>query len=130
MYHQRHVQKQEIYLLLVQLSLTSPLHSLIIGRVALANANKPEKVGSSFLVSLPKWANFLFCEPQILNFLSEHNIAIPSSRRKLAIKFMLGPLPELKQLGASIPAPSLSSASSASLTFKLAKNISHSQNPD
>jgi len=52
-----------------------------------------------------------------LNFLSEHNIAILSSRRKLTIKFMLEQLQELKRLGASIPAPSLSSASSPSLTL-------------
>jgi hypothetical protein len=52
MLHQKHGQKQERYLLLVQLSVTSPLHDLIIGRVALADANKPDKVGSSFLVSL------------------------------------------------------------------------------
>jgi len=51
MHHQRHGHKQERYLLLVQLSATSPLHGLIIGRVALANINKPDKVGSSFLVS-------------------------------------------------------------------------------
>jgi len=44
-------------------------------------------------------------------------IAIPSSRRKLTIKFMLEKLRELKQLGASIPAPSLSSASSPPLTL-------------
>jgi len=43
------------------------------------------------------------CVTKILNFLSEHNIAIPSSRRKLTIKFMLEKLQELKQLGASIP---------------------------
>jgi len=48
---------------------------------------------------------------KILNFLSEHNVAIPSSRRKLAIKYMLEKLQELKGLEASIPAPSLSSAS-------------------
>jgi len=41
---------------------------------------------------------------KILNFLSEQNIAIPSSRRKLTIKFMLEQLQELKWLGASIPA--------------------------
>jgi len=54
---------------------------------------------------LPKWANFFHFghhtgqaheeqeeDPRvtkILNFLSEHIIAIPSSRRKLTIKFML-----------------------------------------
>jgi len=54
---------------------------------------------------------------KILNFLSEQNVAIPSSRRKLTIKFMLEQLRELKRLGASIPAPSLSSASSPSLTL-------------
>jgi len=54
---------------------------------------------------------------KILNFLSEYNIAIPSSRKKLIIKFMLEQLLELKWLGASIPPPSLSSASSASLTL-------------
>jgi len=54
---------------------------------------------------------------KIIKFLSEHNVAIPSSRRKLTIKFMLEKLQKLKQLGASIPAPSLSSASSASLTL-------------
>ena len=54
---------------------------------------------------------------KILNFLSERNVAIPSSRRKLTIKFMLEQLRELKWLGASIPAPSLSSASSPSLTL-------------
>jgi hypothetical protein len=47
---------------------------------------------------------------KILNFLSECNIAIPSSRRKLAIKFMLEQLQELKRLGASIPAPSSASS--------------------
>jgi len=52
MHHQRHGQKQESYLLLVQLSVTSPLHGLNIGRVALANVNNPDKVGSSFSVSL------------------------------------------------------------------------------
>jgi len=52
MHHQRHGQKQERCLLLVQLSVSSPPHGLIIGRVALANVNKPDKVGSSFLVSL------------------------------------------------------------------------------
>jgi len=31
---------------------TSLLHGLIIGRVALANVNKPDKVGSSFSGSL------------------------------------------------------------------------------
>jgi len=36
---------------------------------------------------------------KILNFLCEHNIAIPSSRRKLSIKFMLEKLQELKGLG-------------------------------
>jgi len=91
-------------LLLVQLSATYPLHGLIFGRVALANANKPDKVGSSFSVSLPKWANFYFAHhtswareekeedphvTKIFNFLSEHNVAIPSSTRKLTIKFML-----------------------------------------
>jgi hypothetical protein len=54
---------------------------------------------------------------KILNFLSERNVAIPSSRRKLTIKFMLEQLQELKRLGASIPPPSLSSASSPSLTL-------------
>jgi len=54
---------------------------------------------------------------KIINFLSELNVAIPSSRRKLTIKFMLEQLRELKWLGASIPAPSLSSASSPSLTL-------------
>jgi len=39
---------------------------------------------------------------KILNFLSESNIPIPSSRRKLTIKFMLEKLIELKRLGASI----------------------------
>jgi len=57
---------QERYLLLFLLSVTYPLHGLMIGRVALVNANKPDKVGSSFLVSLPKWANFLFCAPHRL----------------------------------------------------------------
>jgi len=33
---------------------------------------------------------------KILNFFSEHNIAIPSSRRKLTIKSMLEKLRELK----------------------------------
>jgi len=54
---------------------------------------------------------------KILNFLSECNFAISSSRRKLAIKFMLEQLQELKRLGDSILAPSLSSASSPSLTL-------------
>jgi len=54
---------------------------------------------------------------KILNFLSERKVAIPSSRRKLTIKFVLEQLQELKRLGASIPAPSFSSASSPSLTL-------------
>jgi len=54
---------------------------------------------------------------KILNFLSEHNVAILPSRRKLTIKFMLEQLQELKRLGASIPPPSLSSASSPSLAL-------------
>jgi len=60
---------------------------------------------------------------KILNFLSEHNVAIPSSRRKLTIKFMVEKLQELKWLGASIPAPSLSSASSPSLMLTLSPCI-------
>jgi len=54
---------------------------------------------------------------KILKFLSERNVAIPSSRRKLTIKFMLDQLRELKRLGASMPPPSLSSASSSLLTL-------------
>jgi len=54
------------------------------------------------------------CVTKILTFPFEHNFAIPSSKRKLTIKFILE---QLKQLGASIPAPSLSSASSTSLTL-------------
>jgi len=108
--HQRHGQKQERYLLPTQ--------------------------HTSFSVSLPKWARITFYfvhhtgraheeqeeDPRvtkILNFFSECNIAIPSSRRKLTIKFVLEKLQELKQLVASIPAPSLSSASSPSLTLPL-----------
>jgi len=57
------------------------------------------------------------CVMKILNFLSGHNVAIPPSRRKLATKFMLEKLRVLKWLGASIPALSLSSNSSPTLTL-------------
>jgi len=50
------------------------------------------------------------------------NVAIPSSRRKLTTKFMLEKLQELRWLGASIPAPSLS------LSPLLVIHLSHQKN--
>jgi hypothetical protein len=50
---------------------------------------------------------------KILTFLAERNVAMPTNRR-LTVKFMLDQLRQLKQLGATTPAQSLSLASSSS----------------
>lgn len=50
---------------------------------------------------------------KILTFLAERNVAMPVNRR-LTVKFMLDQLRQLKQLGATTPAQSLSLASSSS----------------